>query len=220
MTLPRQQVVPGLIEETERFGALVRSVDERSWALPTRCSGWTVGDVASHVTGTLADVVAGRLEGIGSQEVIDRQVEERRGRSPSEVADELEQAGKVAQGLLAAFDDEAWDGPAPPGVPGTLGSGVEALWYDAFVHADDIRAAMSAPSERGPGLKAAVSHVADLLEDKGWGPATLALDGTGRFDIGGGGREISGDPLEFVMAATGRADPQKLGLDPSVNLYA
>ena len=33
-----------------------------------------------------------------------------------------------------------------------LGEGIEALWYDAFVHADDIRSATGRPSERGDGL--------------------------------------------------------------------
>jgi hypothetical protein len=30
---------------------------------------------------------------------------------------------------------------------------------------------------------------------------------------------LTGDPLPFVLAATGRSDPAALGLDPSVNIY-
>jgi hypothetical protein len=30
---------------------------------------------------------------------------------------------------------------------------------------------------------------------------------------------VSGDPLAFVLAATGRSDPGALGLDESVNVY-
>jgi hypothetical protein len=41
-----------------------------------------------------------------------------------------------------------------------------------------------------------------------------------RIDLGGGGREVVGDPLEFVLAATGRADPKSVGLPSAVNLYA
>jgi hypothetical protein len=33
-------------------------------------------------------------------------------------------------------------------------------------------------------------------------------------------RRITGDPLAFVLAATGRADPEILGLDASVNVFA
>jgi hypothetical protein len=39
------------------------------------------------------------------------------------------------------------------------------------------------------------------------------------IDIGGGGEKITGDPLEFVLVATGRADPSPWGLDESVNIY-
>jgi hypothetical protein len=112
-----------------------------------------------------------------------------------------------------------WNGPS--GVPDlTFGAGVHLLWYDAFVHADDIRAAIGRPSVTGPGLDASVEYLAGELESRGWGPATLALSGQARRDIGGGGREVSGEPLAFVLAATGRIDPATLDLDPDVNIYA
>ena len=65
-----------------------------------------------------------------------------------------------------------------------------------------------------------VAYLAAELTKRGYGPATLALDGMPRYDIGGGGREITGDPLQFVLVATGRADAATIGLDPSVNIYA
>jgi hypothetical protein len=152
--------------------------------------------------------------------VTQRQVDERRGRSPAELADELDADAKIAADLVAGFDDSTWNGPAPAGIPGTLGEGVEALWYDAYLHADDIRAAIGRSSERGPGLRASVSHVVDELERRGWGPATLALDGMPETNVGGGGgRRITGDALEFTLVATGRRDPSTLGLDASVNIY-
>ena len=125
----------------------------------------------------------------------------------------------VAQ-LGAAFDDAAWDGPAPGGYDGTLGQGVEALYFDTYMHADDIRAALGRSSERGPGLRVSVHHVADELAKGAWGPATLCLDGMEEVVVGAGGRQVTGDALAFVLAATGRADPVPLGLDGSVNIYA
>jgi hypothetical protein len=121
---------------------------------------------------------------------------------------------------MAAFDDEAWNGPAPAGVAATIGVGIEALFYDAYLHGDDIRAAIGRPSAAGPGLHAAVHHVAGILTDRGWKPATLALDGIGEVPISGGGAKINGAPLPFVLAATGRADPAPLGLAADVNIYA
>jgi uncharacterized protein (TIGR03083 family) len=185
-----------------------------------------VGDVAAHVIGGMSDVAAFRLEGLGTPEVTARQVSERQGRSPGELADELGAAIKSTAELLGAFNDEAWAMQAPGGFDFTLGEGVEALWHDAWLHGDDILAALGRPSERGDGLKASVSHIADVLSREGWGPAVLALDGLPEFPIGrgagngaNGGSRFTGDPLAFVYGATGRADPAPLGLDESANIY-
>ncbi len=95
-----------------------------------------------------------------------------------------------------------WAGPS--GVPDlTLGEGVLTLWYDTYVHADDIRAAIGQESERGDGLEASVAYLAAQLTKKSWGPATLALAGVDRYDVSGGGPAITGDALQFVLAATG-----------------
>lgn len=220
MALSRETVAAGLPQELDDFAELVRSLSDVQLATPTRCAGWTVGDVAAHVTGTMADIAVGRIEGQGTDEVTARQVEERRGRTGTELADELSGVTKVSKDLLAAFDDAAWAAPAPGGYDMTLGDAVEALWYDAYVHAEDIRAALGRPPVKGAGIAASVSHLAVILESKGWGPATLALDGVPRFDVNGGGREVTGDPYEFILAATGRKDVEGSGFDGLVNVYA
>ena len=77
------------------------------------------------------------------------------------------------------------------------------------------------PSDDGPGLRASVLHIADLLTMRGWGPAVLALDGIEETAVGDGGTlVITGDPLGFVLATTGRADPAVFGLDVRANIYA
>jgi hypothetical protein len=40
------------------------------------------------------------------------------------------------------------------------------------------------------------------------------------FDVGGGGPPIEGDPLQFVLAATGRIDAREIGLDETVDAIA
>jgi len=172
----------------------------------------------------MADVAALRLEGLGTPEVTDRQVAERRGRAPAEIADELRATIKATADLLGAFDDAAWGMPSPGGFDFTLGEGVEALWHDAWLHGEDIRSAVGRPSDRGGGMTASVSHIADVLTREGWGPAVLALDGLAEFSVSGGGNgsggsRFTGDPMAFVLAATGRADPRPLGLDESANIY-
>ncbi len=220
MPLPRTEVIPGHVEELGRFESLVRSLDEGEWSQPTRCAGWSVGDVTAHVVGTLRDIADGRLEGLTTPERVAAQVDERKGRSPAQLADELHDVTKVVVDIGAGIDDSAWVTPAPAGLAASLGEGIEALWYDAYVHGDDIRAATARPSVRGPGLRASVSHLSDLLTAKQWGPATLALDDLEEFPVSGGGRRVTGDPLTFVLAATGRLEPSVLGLDPGVNVYA
>lgn len=220
MTLPREEIANGLTDELTRFVELIRSVSTEEWTRPTRCAGWTVADVAGHVTGQFVDAISGRVEGLGSPEVTEREVAERRGRPAAEIADELEQAAKLGADLLASFDAAAWSGPAPGAPDLTLGEGIEALWTDAWVHADDIRAAIGRPSERSSGLRGSVFYYAGLLGKAGWGPATLQLDGMERVDVnGGGGTTVTGDPHDFVLVATGRSDPTTLGLDETVNVY-
>ena len=164
-------------------------------------------------------MVAGRFDGLGSDEATQREVDERAGLDPIAVADELAEITPSLSALLAMFDDDAWNGPSPNGT-GTLGEGVEALWSDMVLHADDIRCAVGrdAPADVDP--TPAVSHIADVLTQRGWRPATIALDGLPTFEVSGGGEAITGAPWPFALAATGRGNPADLGLDESINIYA
>src|SRR5262245_46537173 len=201
MTLPRDQIEKGFVEELSAFTALVRSLDDQQLDAPTRCAGWTVRDVAAHVAGTLADITAGRFEGLGTPEVTQREVDERAGRTAPQLADELDQVNVASQGLFAAFDDDAWEAEAPAGVAPTVGWGVESLWYDSFVHGDDIRHALGRPSVPSDAMRAAVSHITAVLTDQGYPASTVALDGIEPFDVSGGGeRRITGDPIAFILA--------------------
>jgi uncharacterized protein (TIGR03083 family) len=220
MSASRTETTAGFLDELERFAALVRSLDDTEWITASRCDGWTCADLAAHVTGTLTDILAGRFDGLGTPEVTEREVTERRGRTQSELADELDGDRDGARALLDAFDDDAWNGPAPAGIPGTLGDGIETLWFDTYIHAEDIRAAVGRATEVGPGLAPSVRHIAAQLEARGWGPATLELTGFAPVDIRGGGDVVKAEPLDFVLAASGRQDPAPLGLDADVNIYA
>ena len=202
MALERAVVSDGLLDELDRFESLLRSLTPADWSTPSRCEGWSVADVAAHTVGSMADVVAGRFDGLGTPEVTAREVAERRGRSATDVADECAEVRKVAVGLLAVFDDDAWQAPAPGDFDGALGDGVEALWFDTFLHGDDIRAALGRPSQTGPGLAGAVSHTNFLLAGQDWhGEAPAQEDAA----------------MEWILVATGRATG---GPDSPPNVYA
>jgi uncharacterized protein (TIGR03083 family) len=219
--LSRPEIESGYPTELQSFAELLRSLSPEEAATPSRCEGWSVADVGAHVAGGLTDVVNLNLDGAGTPEWTQRQVDERRGRTPAELADEIDGATKQAVDLMAAFDDAAWNGPIPAGgLPGTIGTGIEGLFYDVFLHGDDIRAATGRPSAGGPGLRVSVHHVAGLLTDRGYRGVTLRLDGIDEVDVSGGGEKITGDPLQFVLAATGRRDPAPLGLGADINVYA
>ena len=223
--LTRPDVVLGLDREIGGFAELVRSLDAAEWEQPSRCEGWRVADVAAHVAGAIADVTSGRVEGLDTPEVTDRQVAERRGRSPADIADELDRVRPLSRELMGGLDDAAWAGPAPGAYDMTLGEAVGSLWFGFYIHAEDIRAAVGRDSDRGPALRAGVHFVAGALAGRDWGPAVLALDGVEEVPIGDVAsatdvRRVTGDPLTFVLAASGRADPAALGLDQSVNVFA
>jgi uncharacterized protein (TIGR03083 family) len=216
MGLGREQAINGLMAEYERFGAFVRTLDDAQWNASSRCSGWTAGDIARHVVGTAADVAAG----VVGTHTPEEEAAMRAGRTQTEIADELDNALATLRNLGAVIDDNAWNGPSP--VPDlTMRQGILALAYDVYVHTDDIRAAAGLPPEQGGfGLDGSVEYLADELGKRSWGPATLALDGVEKFDVGGGGDSVTGDAMQFVLAATGRGDPAAIGLDSSVNIYA
>ena len=204
-----------------RFADLVRPLTAEQLATPTRCEGWTVGDVAGHFIGSIAEIAAGDLEGQGTPAVTKRQVEARRGATATQLADEMDNAAVAIGGLLDVLNDEAWNAPAGGGFDGSLGRGIEALLYDGAVHADDIDVALNLghhPTKAE--LDAAVSHVAWSLENHGFG-AILELDGYDEIIVGttGDAPRVKGNAAQFVLVATGRGNPADFDLDDTVNIY-
>lgn len=219
LVLPRREVLDGISEYCGIVVELLDLLKPQEWTAPSRCAGWQVCDVAGHLTGLFVDVVAGRMAGQGMPETTARQAAERRDCSPAAVAKELRRAGRLCVNVLDGYSEEAWLAPAPGGFPGPLRRAVLVLWYELYVHGDDIRAATDKPADRGSGLRASVAHAAETLGLWGWGPATLRLDGIEDLPVRGGGDVVTGDPLDFLLAATGRLDPTRLGLDHRVNFY-
>lgn len=213
--LPRTYVGNGLLQEYGDFASLVESLSDDEWRAPSRCAGFDVRDVAGHVIGLAEDVAAGKPGTRNAEE----EAASVRDDTPAQAAARLRAALETISAIAGGADDTTWN--APIGVNDlTLGEGVLLLWYDAYVHADDIRSAVGRASERGEGLNASVAYLAGELTKRGYEPSTLAFAGVPRYEIGGGGRAITGDALQFVLAATGRAEPAAMGLDPSMNIYA
>lgn len=210
----RDQTVRGLLDEYRSFAELIAVLDDSDWTGETRCTGWQVRDVAGHVVGQVLDTVSGT---IGSR-TPDDQAAALRGESPEALAGRLRSAMDSVARLAEMFDDAAWSAPSP--VPGlTLGQGVHALLNDAYLHGDDIRAALGLPFDAGPGLHRSLDFVLGALQrddEAAANPAVARLSGVSseRFE-----QQTAMGAHDFLLAATGRGDPTRLGLPGSVNIY-
>lgn len=210
----RARTIAGLLDEYRLFAELIGGLDASDWTRETRCTGWHVRDVAGHVVGQAVDTVNGT---IGSRTPND-QAAALRGESPTALAARLHTAMESIARLATVFDDAVWSAPSP--VPGlTLGQGVHALLNDAYVHGDDIRATLGLPFDAGPGLDASLDFVLGaLLRDDAAvaDPAVARLLGVSseRFE-----EQAGMAAHDFMLAATGRCDPARLGLPGSVNIY-
>jgi len=206
----------GIVAEIGRFAALAGEVSEDDqWKLRTRFWGLAVGDVVAHVTGVLADVTSGRVTNLVTPAAVARQVIERLPVGRASLVKDLWNLQRTAESILSTFTAESWAAPAPSGFDGTIAEAVQAIWEDIWLHADDIRSAVGAEPDLGPGLAASVYHVIGRLERSGWNGA-ITLDGLGEIVVGGGGRAFTADPHTFVLVATSRADPLEHALDPSL----
>ena len=73
-------------ETRNRIAALVRdtSAEQRARVVPA-CPEWTVSDTVAHLAANAADIVAGRLQDIPTEEQTAAQIGQRRGRPLDDV---------------------------------------------------------------------------------------------------------------------------------------
>jgi uncharacterized protein (TIGR03083 family) len=86
----------------ERITALLRELDETDADRTVfACPDWTVRNLASHVVGVSADILAGNIAEAGSDPWTEAQVAARRERTLAELADEWDQTGPQVEAALA-----------------------------------------------------------------------------------------------------------------------
>jgi uncharacterized protein (TIGR03083 family) len=210
----RASTVTGLLDEYRLFAKLIGALDVSDWTRETRCARWQVRDVAGHVVGQAVDTVTGAL---GSRTPDDQAVA-LRGESPTALATRLHAAMDSLAGLAAGFDGAVWSAPSP--VPGlTIGQGVHALRHDAYLHRDDIRAALGVPFDTGPGLRASLDFVLGALLRDGAAAALPAIARLLALPADHFSEQTGIAERDFLLAATGRGDPASLSLPDLVNIY-
>ncbi|OBH07059.1 MULTISPECIES: maleylpyruvate isomerase family mycothiol-dependent enzyme [unclassified Mycobacterium] len=210
----RERTVSGLLDEYRSFAEILGALDVLDWTRATRCNGWQVRDIAGHLVGQAVDTVSGA---IGTR-TPDDQAAALRGEAPGSLAARLHAASEAVARLATVFDDAVWASPSP--VPGlTVGQGVHALLNDAYVHGDDVRAALGLPSDTGPGLYASLDFVLGaLLRDAAAAaePAIARLLDLSAEDFT---RQTGIAAHDFLLVATGRGDAALLRLPESVNIF-
>lgn len=120
-------------EGRERVSALVGDLTAAQAAMrvPT-CPEWAVTDVLAHLAGISADVLAGNLAGIGTDEWTDVQVAARRGRTVGELVAEWAEHGPRVEELAVHFPER-----------------VASQWImDLTSHEHDLRCALGRPGAR------------------------------------------------------------------------
>ncbi len=185
----------------ERITALVAGLSPQQAQTPVAaCPGWSVHDVVAHLTGSVADVLGGRMDGIGSETWTAAQVEARAGIPIDEmVAEWSEISPRFEDGLRA--------------VGGPMAAlGVADIWH----HEQDLRGALGVEGGHDP--------VAEHTAIEGYAPqAGAAWTAEGRAPLrivagdttvqsadGEPGATVTGPPYELARALAGRRTEAQL----------
>jgi uncharacterized protein (TIGR03083 family) len=159
---PSGAAVAACARQRRRLAERLTGLDDAQWSAPSRCDGWTVKDVVSHLTSTngfWAFSIAGGLAGSPTRllEGFDPKA------TPAALAeadadtavDEVrERFTASTEALCTAVEDLTPDqlalvGEAPPGHIALHGVVLHALW-DSWVHERDIFLPLGLPVDEEP----------------------------------------------------------------------
>jgi uncharacterized protein (TIGR03083 family) len=146
---PGDQRVP-VTRQRRRMESLLAGLTDAEWRSPSRCEGWSIQDVISHLITVnrfwQTSVHAG-LAGEPTRMLADfdpaahppLMVDGMRTLAPSEVLDQFVSSNTGFLDALAALDDEDWSTPAesPAGHVTIRLLGFHAIW-DSWIHERDI----------------------------------------------------------------------------------
>lgn len=137
-----KQAMAALEQERQLVLALIDSLTEAEWQLPSDCAGWRVQDVVAHMNATYkslaGEAVASDPDHPGDAErSADAGVNERRGMTSAEVADEYREWSVKGVAALGAMNDEPMASTVIP--LGNLGQHpmhilANAIVFDHYCH--------------------------------------------------------------------------------------
>jgi uncharacterized protein (TIGR03083 family) len=187
----------------ERVTALVRDLPTARASAPVpACPGWSVHDVVAHLAGTVSDVNAGRLDGVGTDAWTAAQVA---GRTDAPLAD-----------LLAEWDEGAPQFEEALRLVG--GAMANIAVADVWNHEQDLRGALGVEGGRDAAAELcaidgalARQPVAGAIEAAGLAPLRCVA-GTHESASGEGtpGATLTAEPFEVARALVGRRTDAQL----------
>ncbi|HYZ90783.1 MAG TPA: maleylpyruvate isomerase family mycothiol-dependent enzyme [Actinomycetota bacterium] len=235
----QQRIADELKHEREQLTAYLRALPDGAWDKDSLCEGWTIHDVMAHAIGIASDVANRRLDGVGSPEQNQRQVDERKDRSPKELLDEWDDQGTLLEQGILELDDQFWNAPYSPGF--NVGQALQRMVEDIWVHAHDVRLPLGDDPFGGPGLQSTLEVAAREWENRlpTHAPTVGSLDvQTGDFTASAPGAgdtavKVTGDAVTLALVSTGRipldtaiadgklsVEPKPDGLAAALNIYA
>jgi uncharacterized protein (TIGR03083 family) len=187
LEIPIADPATPLLRQRARLADLLRGLDEQQWTAPSRCAGWSVQDVITHLVTTnqfwAISVAAGRkgtptryLTAFDPVATPAQLVDAVRGQTPAETLAAFTESNAALEQALTGLDAAGWLAPAeaPPGHIPTSAVAAHALW-DSWIHERDIA--------RPLGLEVVVEPdevAVSLLYAATLGPLCLAAGGSDR----------------------------------------
>jgi uncharacterized protein (TIGR03083 family) len=220
----QQRIADELRTERERLAAYLEGLPEAAWDKESLCEGWTVKDLMAHVVGIASDVANRRLDGVGSAEQNQRQVDERKGRSPRELLDEWKTEGALLEDGVRTLDDDFWNAPYSENF--NVGQALQRMVEDIWTHGQDIRIPLGDGTEAGPGTISTLEVGSRELEVRlprlapsvgsvaiDTGDFSSSVDGPGDIAV-----TITGDPVALALVSTGRIPLEDATTDGSLKI--
>ncbi len=155
--------------------ASLRALDEQEWLHPSRCEGWTVQDVVTHLSSTNTFWAVSMQAGMASKptrflasfDPVQSPAQLVREAAGATVAETLRGFSEGVEAMAAAIEavgDEHWDttAEAPPGHLPMRSVADHALW-DAWIHERDIFLPLGqTPPEEPDELRCCLRYAAGL----------------------------------------------------------
>jgi len=168
--LPDAEVVQAYLEFRSRIVGLIREIPESQASLSVPlCPDWEVSSLISHIIGIPEDIVAGRMEGVGTDAWTQAQVDRHEGESLSQLAD-------IFLATATEFD------VVLPHFPSPVNS---QLVMDAIAHEHDLRHAVGrAGAQDSAAVDVALGYLLNMVDTTAPGRAQEISDsGVSRYEL-------------------------------------